>query len=144
MTIDGLVPADRPRWTELWRAYLAFYDTELPDAQYNYTWTRLMDGRLLGLVARRDSVAVGLVHFLYHESGWTMTPVCYLQDLYTDAAARGGGVGQALIEAVAADARARGAPRLYWLTQDHNAVARSLYDRMARYSGFVRYEYSIT
>ncbi len=143
MIVAPLVAEDRARWTEMWRDYLGFYATTLPDAQYAYTWSRLLDGTMQGLVARVEGRPIGLVHFLYHESGWTMAPICYLQDLYVDPAVRGTGAGRALIEACAAAARARGAPKLYWLTQDHNEVGRRLYDRLAKYSGFIRYEYPI-
>ena len=142
VTISPLVPQDRPRWTELWRGYLAFYETILPDAQYEDTWTRLMHGTVLhGLGARRHGSLIGITHFLFHTSAWTMAPVCYLQDLFVDGSARGTGAGRALIEAVAEAARERAAPRLYWLTQDSNAVARQLYDRLAKTRGFIRYEY---
>ena len=73
-----------------------------------------------------------------------MAPACYLQDLYVDGAARGQGAGRALIEAVAAHARERDSARLYWLTQDHDAAARQLYDRIAKHSGFIRYEYPLS
>ena len=53
------------------------------------------------------------------------------------------GVARALIEAVAEHARSRGAARYYWLTQEHNAVARALYDKVAKYNGFIRYEYAL-
>ncbi len=142
--IDRLTEADRPRWTELWRAYLDFYSTELPDAQYDYTWQRLMAGtELHGFVLRRDGRADGLVHYLFHGSAWTATPLCYLQDLYLDPASRGTGGGRALIEAVADAAREAGAARLYWMTQTHNDVARLLYERLARHNGFIRYDYAL-
>ena len=35
------------------------------------------------------------------------------------------------------------ASRLYWHTQDDNARARLLYDKVARFSGFIRYEYPL-
>ncbi len=144
--IAKLTEADRPRWTELWRDYLDFYKTTLPEAQFNHTWARLMQGAALhGLAARTDTgpgaTIVGITHYLFHPSAWTMTDACYLQDLYVDAATRGTGAGRALIEAVAAEARARNAARLYWLTQDHNTTARTLYDRLAKHTGFIRYEY---
>lgn len=144
MTLDitPLAEADRPRWTELWRDYLAFYKTTLPEAVFDNTWSRLMQGGPLhGLAARGPDGIVGITHFLYHPSAWTLTDVCYLQDLFVDAATRGTGAGRKLIEAVAAHARARDAARLYWLTQDHNATARQLYDRLAKHTGFLRYEY---
>ena len=50
------------------------------------------------------------------------------------------GVARALIEAIAMRARADGVSRYYWLTQENNAVARALYDKVAQYNGFIRYE----
>ena len=141
MIVSPLVETDRPRWTELWRDYLAFYETTMPEIQYDYTWSRIMAGMIHGLTAQIDGHPIGLVHFLYHESGWTMAPVCYLQDLYVDPAARGTGAGRALIEACAAEARAQGSTKLYWLTQSDNVPGRHLYDRLAAHSGFIRYEY---
>ena len=137
-----LTEADRPRWTELWTDYLKFYDTTLPQAQFDHTWQRILEGRSMhALAARENGTILGITHYLFHESGWTLTPVCYLQDLFTAAQARNRGVGRTLIEAVAADATRRGSTRLYWLTQDHNQTARALYERIARHSGFIRYEY---
>lgn len=143
-TIGLLTEADRPRWTELWRAYLEFYNTELPPEQYAHTWARLFDGRMFALAARdQQGRMIGLVHYLMHEHGWTMQLACYLQDLYVDASLRGTGAGRALIEAVASDVRARGALRLYWLTNAQNTTARQLYDRLASHGGFIKYDYPL-
>lgn len=144
--ITTITAADRPRWTELWRAYLAFYETDLSPSIYDHTWSRLMQDHELHAYAARAandpaSEIIGITHFLYHPSGWTLTPACYLQDLYVAPEARGQGVARTLIEAVAAHARTQKAARLYWLTQTHNATARLLYDRVAKYTGFIRYEY---
>ncbi len=144
LAITPLSPQDRPRWTELWTAYLAFYETTLPLAQFDHTWARLMQGtELHGLAAGAGGALIGITHFLYHPHGWSSGPACYLQDLYVDASVRGTGAGRALIEAVAAAARGHGATRLYWLTQDTNAVARQLYDRLARHKGTIRYDYAL-
>jgi GNAT superfamily N-acetyltransferase len=64
---------------------------------------------------------------------------CYLQDLFVADDARGSGVGRVLIEHVYADARRRGASRVYWLTHEFNHNARQLYDRVADRSGFIHY-----
>jgi len=144
MDIGPLEAGDRPRWTELWREYLRFYAVELPDEIYDHTWSRLLAGQELhGLVARAEGRIVGITHFLFHPSGWTLRPVCYLQDLFTDNAHRGQGAGRALIAAVGERARAAGSTRMYWLTQEDNATARALYDKVAKHSGFIRYEYPL-
>jgi len=66
-------------------------------------------------------------------------PVCYLQDLFTLPSERGRGVGRALIEVVYERARAAGAARVYWHTQESNAPGRALYDKVAQHLGFIVY-----
>jgi GNAT superfamily N-acetyltransferase len=70
-------------------------------------------------------------------------PVCYLQDLFTDGSQRGKGLGTALIEAVYAQAKLAGSPRVYWHTHATNKTAMRLYDHVAQHSGFVVYRKDI-
>lgn len=140
--IHPLTPDDQDDWRRLWTAYLAFYQTEKPPEIYAATWARLISPDhpdQIGLIARADGRAVGLVHAIFHPSNWTLTDVCYLQDLYADPDMRGQGIGRALIAAVYDAADARGAASVYWLTQENNAKARRLYDRVARVTPFIRY-----
>lgn len=133
---------DEAQWRRLWRAYLAFYDTELPDEIYTLQFNRLLSNNphdFHGLVADVDGDLVGLTHFVYHQHGWRADDVCYLQDLYADPSVRGKGVGRALIEAVYAAADTAGAPSVYWLTQDFNQTARRLYDRIGVKTPFIKY-----
>jgi GNAT superfamily N-acetyltransferase len=140
--IREIEPGDRARWAELWTAYLAFYETTLPPEVYEETWRRLLDPNepVWGALSLDGSgQLVGLVHFLYHRTAWAVGDTCYLQDLFVDPAMRGGGHGRALIEHVYAKARAHGAVRVYWHTNENNATARRLYDSVAAYSGFIQY-----
>lgn len=143
IVVRALTATDRAAWEPLWQGYLTFYATTLPEAQTDLTWQRLHDPLvpLHALGAFDGERLLGIVHYLYHVSAWTRGPYCYLQDLFTAPDARGRGVGRALIEAVYAAAQTAGADRVYWLTQEDNAVARSLYDRVARASGFIQYRH---
>ncbi|MCA8884088.1 MAG: GNAT family N-acetyltransferase [Rhodobacteraceae bacterium] len=140
--IRPIDPGDRANWSDLWRAYLAFYGTDLPDALYHQQFARLTSRvpSIHGLVADRDGTLVGLVHYLYHPHGWKSCDVCYLQDLYVTPEARGTGLGRALIEAVYAAADTHGTPDVYWTTQDFNAEARHLYDRVGVVTPFIKYQ----
>ncbi|MFE1438830.1 GNAT family N-acetyltransferase [Streptomyces sp. NPDC058739] len=142
--IGFLRPDDRAAWERLARGYKEFYATETTDEEYETAWRRLLAGtEVHGLGARTpDGRLVGITHYLFHASCW-MPDSCYLQDLFVAGSARGQGVARALIEAVAARARERGASRLYWLTQDHNSTARALYDKVAAFNGFLRYDYPL-
>lgn len=142
-TIAALSASDRPPWELLARGYKTFYKTELGAAEYDTAWDRLLrqDG-VHGLGARVDGELVGITHYLFHTSVWAPT-ACYLQDLFVLPAARGHGVARALIAAVADAARQQNAARCYWLTQEDNLTARRLYDKVARYKGFIRYDLAL-
>lgn len=143
LVIRPLTPADEAEWRRMWTEYLAFYETELPEEIYQSTFARLLGDDpqdFSCLIAQHQGKPVGLTHFLYHRHGWKVENVCYLQDLWADADARGLGVGRALIEAVYAEADKAGAPSVYWLTQDFNENARKLYDRIGVLTDFIKYQ----
>ena len=132
---------ERAAWEPLWKGYLDFYKTSVPKGVYDTTWTRLHDpGEPMGLLgAYVDGKLLGIVHYLYHRSCWTIGNYCYLQDLFVAEGARKLGLGRALIEAVYERARADGASRVHWLTHESNATARALYDTLADRPGFIQY-----
>ncbi len=133
---------DRSEWAQMWSDYLSFYDTEVATEVYETTFARLINpaNRVQNaLVAELDGAAVGLVHYIYHAHNWRVEDVCYLQDLYAKESVRGQGIGRALIEAVYAAADANGTPNVYWMTQDFNANARLLYDRIGTLTPFIKY-----
>lgn len=136
---------DFDSWLPLWDGYNAFYgrsgETALAPEITRATWARFFDAYepMWALVAEQDGQILGLVHYLFHRSTIALQPSCYLQDLFTVAAARGKGVGRALIEAVYGEAAKAGIPRVYWQTHETNAAAMRLYDQLAEKSGFVVY-----
>jgi GNAT superfamily N-acetyltransferase len=141
--IAPLQPSDREEWALLARGYKAFYRTELPPERYDETWRALMRSeRVHGLGARLDGRLAGIAHYLFHAQTWS-SDCCYLQDLFTAEDARGRGVAAALIDAVADEARKRGAVKYYWLTKQDNERARTLYDRIAAWKGFLRYDFTL-
>lgn len=141
--VRPLERADHAEWRRLWHAYLQFYETSLSDDVYAATWDRLFEDTRYeprGMVALADGRAVGLVHYILHRTCWSTSDNCYLQDLFADPHMRGRGVGRALIEEVRSEAARLGANPPYWLTQESNATARRLYDRVARDTGFIKYQ----
>jgi GNAT superfamily N-acetyltransferase len=137
--------ADMAAWRRLWDGYNAFYGrsgpTALAESIVETTWARFFDADepMAALVAETGGRLAGLAHIVFHRSMTSPTSVCYLQDLFTDPASRGQGVGRALIEAVYRRAAAAGATRVYWQTHESNATAMRLYDAVAERTGFVVY-----
>jgi GNAT superfamily N-acetyltransferase len=140
---------DFTAWRPLWDGYNAFYGrsgaTALPEEITKVTWERFFDTAepMYALVAESSGALLGLAHFLYHRSTIMLNPICYLQDLFTTQAARGRGVGRALIEAVYERARSAGSSRVYWQTHETNSVAMRLYDQVADKSGFIVYRHNV-
>lgn len=135
-------PGDRAQWERLWAGYLRFYRHHLAAAVTDAVFGRLVDERVqpYGLVAERSGTLLGLAHYLFHPTTWSLQDNCYLEDLFVDPAARGGGVGRALIQAVYAAADRARAASVYWMTQEFNAEGRALYDTLARRTSLIRYE----
>jgi len=142
MEIRPLRPEDRVAWEPLWRGYLEFYETELPPAQYDLTWKRLMDPAELmyALGAFEYGKLIGITHYILNRSCWLETYGCYLQDLFTHKDHRGKGVGTALIRAVREETIKLGAHSLWWMTQESNATARRVYDQLATNTGTAIYK----
>ena len=145
VAIRPVTREDYDQWLPLWEGYNAFYERTGPTALAPQitamTWARFFDAYepVHALVAESDGRLIGLTHYLFHRSTTAIEPLCYLQDLFTSQAARGKGVGRALIDAVYDRARLAGSPRVYWQTQETNHTAMLLYDKVAERSGFVVY-----
>ena len=141
IVIRAMSLAERTIWEELWTGYLDFYDTKISQEMKSVTWARLHDPNepMYVLAAALAGRVVGIVHYLYHRSCWSVGDYCYLQDLFVAADARGQGVGAALIKEVETIARVAGASRIYWLTKEDTVAARALYDKLADRSGFIQY-----
>jgi len=145
LNIRDVVPGDFQAWKVLWDGYNTFYGRSGPTALRpeitQMTWSRFFDAYepMHAMVAEDSGELVGLAHYLFHRSTIQIAPTCYLQDLFTSAAARGRGVGRALIAVLYERAAAAAAGRVYWHTHESNSTAMALYDKMAERSGFVVY-----
>ncbi|WP_299350312.1 GNAT family N-acetyltransferase [uncultured Shimia sp.] len=143
--IRPLVAGDESQWRALWTGYLEYYETSVPEEVYQTTFARLLGDDpqdFSCFVAEQDGHLIGLTHYLFHRHAWKVENICYLQDLYAAPEARGTGVGRKLIQAVYDAADAAGACNVYWLTQDFNKTARTLYDRIGKLTPFIRYQRS--
>lgn len=145
MIIRWAEATDEPGWRRLWAGFLDYYELSLASEITDFTWKRLMDPQspMKARMAFDGAGALGFAIHQHHPSTWVMGDDCYLEDLFVDPAARGQGVGRALIEDLAAHARAMGWKRLYWNTEITNTAARKLYDRITPDDGHVRYRLTL-
>jgi GNAT superfamily N-acetyltransferase len=76
------------------------------------------------------SGVVGIAVWFVSFSTWTGRHGIYLEDLFVDPSVRGAGVARALVGALAAEATARGYPRMDWAVLDWNEMAKGFYRRL--------------
>lgn len=132
-TIRPARPGDEPDILRLIRA-LADYERE-PDA-VEATAEGLAAHlfadvpRVFAHVAEQESHIVGMALWFLNFSTWTGKHGIYLEDLFVDPSARGGGVARRLVRALAAEARARDCARIEWAVLDWNEQAKDFYRRL--------------
>lgn len=85
---------------------------------------RPMADVVIGLI---DGVAQGFALFFHNFSTFEGRPGIYLEDLYVRPAARGAGLGKALLLHLAGVAQDRGCARLEWSVLDWNAPSIGFY-----------------
>ncbi len=143
--VRDIQEADAQDWRRLWAGYNDFYESSLPTEVTEHTLRNLLDpaSSLIGRIAEMDGRVAGFSVSVLHESSWTTSPTCYLEDLFVDPDFRGGGVGRALIQDLIDLGRMRGWSQLYWVTRATNERARRLYDKFVQADNFVRYRLTL-
>jgi GNAT superfamily N-acetyltransferase len=143
--IRDIRETDAAAWRRLWAGYNDFYETSVPIDVTELTLRRLLDptSAMIGRIAEREGRVAGFSVSVLHDSSWTSSPSCYLEDLFVDPNVRGAGVGRALVQDLIDLGRARGWARLYWHTQADNERARRLYDSFVEADSFVRYRVTL-
>lgn len=131
--IRPATPADVPLILRLVRE-LAEFERE-PDAVK--ATEPMLEAALFGerpaaeaVIAEVDGTPMGFALFFQNFSTWTGRPGIYLEDLYVTPAARGVGVGTALLRHLAGIALTRGCGRFEWAVLDWNEPAIQFYRAM--------------
>ena len=136
----------RPDWDALYAAYAEFYQSAQTAAMRDTVWGWLHEDahELSGFLAvDADGRGVGLAHYRPFSRPLAASVGGFLDDLFVRPDWRGRGVAQALIGAVAEEARRRGWTVLRWITAEDNGRARALYDRVAGKTHWVTYQIAL-
>jgi GNAT superfamily N-acetyltransferase len=131
-TISTATDDDLDDVLPLFADYQRFYTGTAQDDEKNRSFLRRFvsgdAGRLL--IARADDgEALGFANLYWTFSSTIAEEHVLMNDLFVSDAARGQGVGTALIEAAREVARERGSKTLSWETALDNRVAQRLYER---------------
>lgn len=136
-------PSHHAAWDALYAGYAAFYRVEQTAEMRERVWGWIHDPAhevecFLAVDAR--GTPVGLAHFRAFARPLAASRGGFLDDLFVAPAARGGGAAEALLAALADEARERGWSVVRWITADDNYRARGFYDRIALRTSWVTYD----
>ena len=122
-------PGEEGEVTRLMAAFRDFYDdSEPPDELIGRLVAELLDDDYTEFLLA-GAPAVGVAQLRFRPSVWTGTDDAWLEDLFVREAARGAGLGGALVDLALERARARGCRRVELDTSESNEAARRLYAR---------------
>lgn len=138
-------PDDRTDWARMWSANCAHFGASMTEAHNRELWRRIMDTdhpvcALVCSPSNHEGTLLGLAHYVLHPHTFSNKMVCYLEDLWVEPSARRTGIGGAVVDALAALGKEQDWRRIYWHTEAENVTARSLYDRFAKATNYVRYD----
>ncbi|MFM5885547.1 MAG: N-acetyltransferase family protein [Novosphingobium sp.] len=130
LSIRPAAPADLPLIADLIRA-LADYEKLAHEVRFD---DAVLGDKLFGhrpyaevLIGEIDGTAQGFALFFHNFSTFEGKPGIYLEDLFVQPAARGSGLGKALLAQLAALAVERDCARLEWSVLDWNELAIGFY-----------------
>jgi GNAT superfamily N-acetyltransferase len=140
--IRPIETSDRDQWEALFLAYGVFYETAFAKHVVDGVWAWLMDSShsVSCFVAESEGTLLGFAHLREQADTFRAGPSWFLDDLFTAPAARGQGVGRALIAALKAHGASHGGGDLRWITAADNSTAQHLYDTLASRTSWVMYE----
>jgi ribosomal protein S18 acetylase RimI-like enzyme len=147
MLIRDAVAGDREGWLKLWAEYCARDGHAIPEDITRRTWERLIDSsEPMGcLFAEGDGgELLAFCHFVLHPNTFSAKMCCYMEDLFVSPAARRKGIATALVQALITRGRAEQWCRVYWITEEDNAAAQAMYDRIGKRTGHIRYKVAIS
>ncbi len=123
MSVSALIAAIRDWWGK----------DEPKLEQIRATTAKLLEDpntEFLLAAADGDQPAAGVCQLRYRLSVWTGADDCWMEDLYVDEAARGTGLGRALVQAAVERAAARGCRRMELDVNEQNTAALAFYEQL--------------
>jgi ribosomal protein S18 acetylase RimI-like enzyme len=127
MLVRHFRPDDFEKWVPLWNSNNQGHENR---AVTHKTWERMVDKdnpvHGLGAFDHQEHLC-GLLHYILHPVTGHIEPVCYMQDLYVDEKYRRKGIAKSLLEELSVIGREEKWARIYWLAENKNEAAQSLY-----------------
>lgn len=136
-------PEDEEEWKRLWKLYLVFYKSSLPEEVAELNFKRFLNPEVkMWSALAIDTVTnkpIGMVNYFCHFHTWDVKDKILLNDLYVDENSRVKGVGRKLITHVYEHADKLEISNVYWHTDFFNHRAQLLYTKIGERTTKVQY-----
>ena len=139
-------PSEYEIWVKTYQSFLDFYQTGLEPEELQKVWSWISESHVPSLhcyFAEFAGEVIGLAHFREHVRPINASTVIYLDDLIVLPEHQGKGIGNQLIQAIKAYAKANNRPLIRWIIAKENLTAMRLYDSIATKTEWVTYETKI-
>jgi GNAT superfamily N-acetyltransferase len=143
VTVRPIALEDYDGWCLLYAAYAAFYAVSQTQAMRDQVWQWLQQSPavIYALVAENaEGQVLGFLHYRLFVRPLAAALGAYVDDLFVTPDARGQGVAQQLIQAVAQIGRENNWSVIRWMTAEDNLRARACYDKLAERTHWQTYE----
>ncbi len=133
----------RQAWNRLYAGYAEFYRVRQTQQMRDRVWAWIQDeseDTECFLALDGNGVPMGLAHFRGFARPLSATRGCFLDDLFIEPVARGGGAAQALMSALREEAQRRDWSVVRWITAEDNYRARAMYDGVATKTAWLTYD----
>lgn len=135
-------PEDKDAWLRLWREWQRHMKGAVPADVTERTWARAQEpngGLAILLAFAPRGEAIGFATVSLTPFAWTGSDIAFLQDLFVRDQARGKGAGEALLQAVYAEADRRGATQVFWMVDEADERLQRFYERNGIRTAYLRY-----
>lgn len=143
VTVRPIALQDYDDWCLLYAAYAEFYAVKQTQTMRDQVWQWLQQSPpvIYALVAvNTERQILGLLHYRIFARPLAATLGAYVDDLFVVPAARGQGIAQQLIQAVAEIGQESRWSVIRWMTAKDNMRARACYDKVAEHTAWQTYE----
>ncbi len=143
VTVRPIALEDYESWCLLYAAYAEFYAVRQTSAMRDQVWQWLQQSPpvIYALVAENvEGQVLGFLHYRVFVRPLAASLGAYVDDLFVVPEARGQGVAQQLIQAVAQIGRENKWSVIRWMTAENNLRARACYDKLAEHTHWQTYE----
>ena len=141
-SIRDLLPKDKDQWEKLYRDYANFYKVEMNDKILNTLWNWVNDKNheIEAIVYEVDGNIVAFAHYRRMPRPLKGQDIGFLDDLFVDPDHRGQKIGEKILNELKKISKSKGWDLIRWITQNDNARAKSLSDRVAQKTSWDLYE----